>query len=321
MILILSTDEDNDTQRVIDWLHFKNAHFFRLNDQDLMSGRIQFYLNNSDNEMFISTRKNDWISSKEINCVWLRKFGFLRDYHEIFPDGGQFMNYMYSEFSNLRSLLYNSLKNKKWLFKPINFPRKLEILQIAQEIGLKIPRSIVTSNKTVLERFFKNKESLINKSMGEGKSIKFKEKQYAFYTTKIDSLSNITDTFSPSLFQEYIDKDIELRVFFIEDQFYPMAIFSQNNEKTKTDFRNYDWEKPNRLCSYQLPREIQNKLYRLMDSINLNTGSIDLIRGIDEEYYFLEVNPSGQFGMTDLPCNYNLAERISEYLIRNDSDE
>jgi len=317
MILILSTSDDYDTQRVIDWLHFKNANFIRLNDQDLMSGKVKFHADIANNKVFINLSEDKCISSEDINCVWLRKFGFLSDYHKVFQDGSIFMNYLYSEFFHLRSLLFNSLKDKKWLFNPINFPKKLEILRTAHDIGLKTPNSIVTSDKSILKNFLKDKVSLLNKSLGEGKSIKFKEKQYPFYTNKIENLEKITNSFSPSLFQEYIEKDVELRIFFLENQFYPMAIFSQNNEKTKTDFRNYDREKPNRLCSYRIPQEIQYKLSKLMKRINLNTGSIDIIKGTDGEYYFLEVNPSGQFGMTDLPCNYNLAKKISEYLIKN----
>ena len=52
-----------------------------------------------------------------------------------------------------------------------------------------------------------------------------------------------------------------------------------------------------------------------MKHIGLNTGSIDMIKSVDGNYYFLEVNPSGQFGMTSFPCNYNLHEKVADYLI------
>ncbi|CEJ68525.1 hypothetical protein BN1195_00813 [Chryseobacterium oranimense G311] len=44
------------------------------------------------------------------------------------------------------------------------------------------------------------------------------------------------------------------------------------------------------------------------------TGSIDMIKGRDGNYYFLEVNPSGQFRMTSLPCNYNLHFEVAKFL-------
>jgi D-alanine-D-alanine ligase-like ATP-grasp enzyme len=49
---------------------------------------------------------------------------------------------------------------------------------------------------------------------------------------------------------------------------------------------------------------------------NLDCGSIDLIYSTDEKYYFLEVNPVGQFGMVSYPCNYQLEKKIAIELIK-----
>ena len=63
-----------------------------------------------------------------------------------------------------------------------------------------------------------------------------------------------------------------------------------------------------------MPIEIENNLAELMKHLNLNSGSIDLIYGCDKKYYFLEVNPVGQFGMTSYPCNYYIEKKIANYL-------
>ena len=76
-------------------------------------------------------------------------------------------------------------------------------------------------------------------------------------------------------------------------------------------------ENPNRYEPYNLPKKVEIKLKVLMEQLGLNTGSIDMIKALDDNYYFLEVNPSGQFGMTAMPCNYPLYEKIAEYLIKN----
>lgn len=54
-----------------------------------------------------------------------------------------------------------------------------------------------------------------------------------------------------------------------------------------------------------------------MNSLNLNTGSIDLIVDTQDNYYFLEINPVGQFGMVSQPCNYYLEKKVAEYLVQN----
>ena len=48
---------------------------------------------------------------------------------------------------------------------------------------------------------------------------------------------------------------------------------------------------------------------------DLETGSLDLIYSKTGQYYFLEVNPGGQFSMVSIPCNYNLEKKVAEYLI------
>lgn len=94
-----------------------------------------------------------------------------------------------------------------------------------------------------------------------------------------------------------------------------MAIFSQSNSKTCIDFRKYDAKLPNRYIPYKLPDEIECALKKVMDCLKLNTGSIDLMVDENNKYYFLEINPVGQFGMVSEPCNYLLEKRIAEFLV------
>jgi ATP-GRASP peptide maturase of grasp-with-spasm system len=318
MILILSTPTDYDTQAVIDWLQYGKADFFRLNDEDIMTGDSIFNLDPTTIENSYIQTKNRILFFKDIKIVWYRKFGFFTSYKDEFGATNDITRYISSEFSVIRTIIVKLLENKRWLFKRKNMPTKLEVLSLASKFNLKTPNTIVTSSKDALLTFFNNNSnSIISKSLGEGKHVVYKDKIYPFYTQKIDSLKKVTDTFSPSLFQNYVDKEYELRIFFIEKKFYSMVIFSQNNEKTKVDFRNYDRENPNKVGPYKLPKNIESKLIKLMETIGLNTGSIDLVKGLDGDYYFLEVNPSGQFGMTSFPCNYNLHKKVANYLITN----
>ena len=93
-----------------------------------------------------------------------------------------------------------------------------------------------------------------------------------------------------------------------------MAIFSQKNEGTVVDFRKYTDGNPQRKVPYKLPKSEEKKLIALMEELDLNTGSIDIIVDINNNYIFLEVNPVGQFGMTSVPCNYYLERKIAKTL-------
>lgn len=129
------------------------------------------------------------------------------------------------------------------------------------------------------------------------------------YTKKLNIEKIGTTNFFPSLVQNYIEKKYELRIFYLNGEFYSMAIFSQKDNQTIIDFRNYNKTKPNRTVPYKIPDCQAIKLDLLMKKLEINCGSIDMIVTNDNEYVFLEVNPVGQFGMVSYPCNYNLEKK------------
>jgi len=82
------------------------------------------------------------------------------------------------------------------------------------------------------------------------------------------------------------------------------------------DYRYYDDDQPNRNIPYQLPESVEQSIKQFMKSKNLNCGSLDFMYGTDDNYYFLEVNPVGQFGWVSTNCNYYLEKRIAERLAK-----
>lgn len=319
MILILSTPTDYDTNNVIDWLVHDKAPFFRLNDEDLMQGTTIFHHDPSNlNETYFE-HFSQKVFLKDINIVWYRKFGFLIDYENKIGKNNDFLDYLYSEFNHLFTLLFKLLENKKFLCKKSFLFSKIDILNRANKTGLPTPETLITSDKLKLIDFYnKNNKSIITKSIGEARQIIYSDKEFTMATHMLKNIDSLPSKFSPSLFQEYIDKEIEIRTFYLDKKCYSMAIFSQNNEQTKLDFRNYDQENPNRFVPYQLPKNIENQIVSFMSEINLNTGSLDIIKSSKNgQYYFLEVNPFGQFGMTSKPCNYNLHKKVADFLITN----
>ena len=146
------------------------------------------------------------------------------------------------------------------------------------------------------------------------------EKLQFLTTTRViteNNINSLTERFFPSLFQKNIEKKYEIRTFILGEESFSMAIFSQLDIQTQEDFRNYNNNRPNRNVPYTLPEELEKSIFRLMRKLGLQSGSIDLIKSsMDNQYYFLEVNPVGQFGMVSKPCNYFLEKKVAEYLIK-----
>ncbi|NHN26125.1 hypothetical protein FIA58_010595 [Flavobacterium jejuense] len=197
---------------------------------------------------------------------------------------------------------------------------KLHQLELCKLINLKFPETLITTSLADLKKFVTVHKIVITKPIENPFSKHIVNgKDLHFFTSSKLITSNIlkkytSDRFQASLFQKYTEKKFEIRSFYLNETFKSMAIFSQQNEKTKIDYRNYDRERPNRIVPFLLPKSIEKKLIKLMKLLGLNCGSFDLIYSVNDEYVFLEVNPIGQFQWLSRNCNHNIERLIAETL-------
>ncbi|MCL1943413.1 MAG: grasp-with-spasm system ATP-grasp peptide maturase [Candidatus Azobacteroides sp.] len=318
MILLLTCDGDLSCDLVIDWLNYYRHEYIRINSFELFSKNICFSQENGKLRLLLD---NQNIPIETIKSIWYRKFGFFEEsefYKNLLTNFNyDIIKHITKEYYKILNLFLLSLKNKKWITNPFHSNlNKFAVLQLAGKCGLNIPNSYISNNFNFIE----NNKNYIVKSVVDPIIAEYKENKCMMYTTQLtsDDQNSIPDVFFPSLIQEKIEKEYEIRIFYLMGKCYSMAIFSQNDKKTKLDFRQYNWEKPNRYVPYNLSKNDLSKIKLLMNSLKLNCGSIDLIMGIDSKLYFLEINPTGQFGMVDFPCNYGLHKKIAETLIEMD---
>lgn len=191
---------------------------------------------------------------------------------------------------------------------------KLIDLHKAKSVGLSVPETHIVCTKAELVDLFSKSKNWITKSIKDPIAIQENDKHYsAGFTSRLTEsiLDELPETFYPSLIQEEIEKEVELRISYLKGRFYSMAIFSQNDKQTAIDYRHYNDEKPNRNVPYQIPETIKAKLNQLMQKLELNTGSIDVILSKKNEYVFLEVNPVGQLDWVSGNCNYYVERKIA----------
>lgn len=309
MILILSNDTDQSTNDVIDWLIFYNANFKRINFSDSLrvnkaciDGSISFELE------LIKT--GEIIHSNDISFFWYRR-GDLNIYLD---SDIQETDYISREQERLKQFIYHFLVKKvpsigNYYDNDIN---KLIVLSLAADLGISVPKTLVTTNKNELGEFLKNNGEVITKAIDNSLNLTSLVNHNAF--------TNSEDEFFYSLFQVCVSKFIELRIFFLQNQFWATAIFSQNDEQTKVDFRNYNYSKPNRMSPYQLPLWLIKKLTLLNNRLGLTSGSIDMILSTEGDYILLEINPIGQFRNFSYFSNYNLEQKIARYIIDHEKE-
>lgn len=315
MILLLTERDEPTVNNVIDWLNFYNKKFVRINkEDDINASSVE--INIKTNKTILKT-SDKTIDLNEIESVYFRR-GFLNLKHNIQLEGTnsklttEIKRKAIIETEYLKDFIYSELMTKKHLGNPnLYVPNKLTVLKIARKCGLDIPETIVTSNSHTANEFYQKNESIINKTIVDGIVMSSKNQ---YFSTKTITVNNPPQDFSISLFQNNILKKYELRIFYINEQFYTIAIFPDKNNSA-VDTREV-WDKQN-ASVFELPRRIQQKLVELTKAMNLNMGIIDIIYSTDNKYYFLEINPVGQYDLISFVCNIDLNQVIAQQLISN----
>ena len=314
MILIFSQTEDFSTDNVIAWLRHNNVKFLRINE-DAVNLLENIKIGNDG--VFIKF-KTEYINLETISAVWYRRGAlyFYSNIHEfdnrVESVRQQIVKHVSSESKSLSEFIFSLLESKYVIGNPSHYnTNKLESLYIAQTVGLKIPETLVTTKSADLKSFSNNGEiGVISKTIQSTFDIKIDDRVHSTGTVSIDD--DIDVDFYYSLFQKKINRFCEVRVFFIEYEYYPMAIFVDDS---LTDARSLSLGGHKaRLVPHKLPDDVLSKLKQVMKAKKLTTGSVDLILTKEGEYYFLEVNPVGQYDYLEFNCNYPIAQTLAQKL-------
>lgn len=316
-IVFISKNQDLSTNKIIDWLISRDKeNLVRLNYKEEIDINYLQVTPKDGLEFGYSNKKG--IEIAECDTLFYRT-GDL-SVCESMKINRAFSKYYANEAKTLNRNIYFSLGQKKKVSSFYNEVENSKLIDLytANNVGLNIPATLITSSGDTLEEFiFKYRRVVakpikdiipVNSNSGEFYALN----QHFFELGQVKNLKN--KSFFPLIFQEYIEKKFEVRAFIFNDRIFAMAIFSQRNEQTKNDYRSYDKVKPNRNVPINLPNKIEQQILSFCKLSNLNTCSIDLIFSKKGRFYFLESNPSGQFDWLSTSCNYYIEEYIANQL-------
>lgn len=326
MIVIFSDKDDFSTTKVMEYLRYWGEEVLRVNREDTINASYNIIIGNETASEFSIQINNKLLRLENIKSIWFRRGGFyfkkvkkediIKDKEKLYD---QMNAYFSAEQTTLNRYIYETLQSSKIriLGNPFVFNApKLSILKIARSCGLRIPETLIASEKAIVQSFLKKRGAIITKAIQDNFTPLTSTQGYGSLTEEIEAtdFEKLPNIFFPSLFQEKLEKKYEIRIFFIDGEFFSIAIFSQENVKTSIDFRNYDYEKPNRKTIIDLPAKVKNPLRKVLKKMDLNTASIDMIYTKDDHYVFLEINPVGQYDMVGRLMNFNLDKKIAKWL-------
>ncbi|HEU5379811.1 MAG TPA: hypothetical protein VFV38_30685 [Ktedonobacteraceae bacterium] len=199
--------------------------------------------------------------------------------------------------------------------------RKPFQLVAAQTLGLRVPRTLLTTDPQAVREFYHACHGqLICKAIGRGVIGSGDEDQPGgrqFLYTSAVTQEHLMDVERVSTmahyFQEAINKVLDVRVVIIGNQVFAVEIQSPDHGPVRLDWRR-DYSQLT-YAVHQLPQALAQKLVQLVRSHGLQFSSMDLMLDREGSYYFIEQNPNGQFLWFAQATGLPLAEAMANLLL------
>jgi glutathione synthase/RimK-type ligase-like ATP-grasp enzyme len=304
MILIVTNKADYTADFLILELNRRAIEFARLNTEDFPTSVGLSYTIEPTGVEGCLKLPNKILSLSKIKAVWYRRPVANIPHANVVDDVAR-------EFVVTES---QEALNGLWRFLPcfwVSHPDNLRVAESkpyqlvqAGKLGFNIPNTLVTNDSTVVGEFSEvHSGRLVYKPLRHSRLIRGEDVSLIYTNVlqpeHIQRLANVR--YSPSLFQPYVTKEFELRVTVVGSSVFAVELHSQEMAEAKDDWRRVDSRQIKHL-PHELPNDIKDKCVKLVETLGLAFGAIDLIFTPDKEYVFLEINPNGQWAWIQQMC-------------------
>jgi hypothetical protein len=210
-------------------------------------------------------------------CSVLEHQGFLRSFVGLFPEARWLNDYWQMQ-------RYSSKANQ---------------IQIAKKAKLAVPETLITNRLSEVRALANRHSEIIHKSM-DFRHFRWRDDPFACFAHLLTQheLSSLTDEdlqYAPAIYQQRIHKARELRVTVVGERVFACEIESQPDTPQAVDWRIGNFGDRLSHVPVDLPLELQQQLREVLRFMGVNFGTFDLIQDSSGTFYFLEVNPNGQY--------------------------
>lgn len=192
-------------------------------------------------------------------------------------------------------------------------------LQLAKaaEFGLDVPPTLFSNEPRAVKQFWEQVGGRMITKMQSSFAIYREGVENVVYTNavKVDDLDALDGLrYSPMIFQELVEKVVELRVTVVGRQVFAASIDSQRKAETAVDWRRdgvgliEDWQ------PYTLPDPVREGLLELTAEFGLNYAAADFIVTKDGRHVFLEINAGGEWFWLARSPGLPIAEALADTL-------
>jgi glutathione synthase/RimK-type ligase-like ATP-grasp enzyme len=244
----------------------------------------------------VKNNDGDWVALDEVDLVWCRRFARAQR-------GGDDAGFLTDQW-NAAGWSLAHMARTRWIDRPrdiIDAENKALQLRCAHEVGFRVPRTLISQDFEHIRAFAQSEpEGIIVKPL----KASIRKQIYTVDLTQ-EALER-PDGFGafPAIYQQKIGGEHHLRIVCLPDATTVFAIRSPELDWRRN--RNIDIE------TIETDSVVAETCGSLMRRLNLTMGIIDA-KVVDDEIYFLEINPQGQFLFLEALSGVNLRNAYADY--------
>lgn len=215
-----------------------------------------------------------------------------------------------------------AVPSERWINSPpanVRAGKKLEQLWTATRCGLRTPPTLVTNRADEARDFIRSVDGgVVVKPLSWGTVSNADEDEGLIYTSRLDkkderALGLVSSC--PTLFQAEIEKRVlDVRVTWIDGVAIAVGLTRADNE---VDVR-YENMEAVEYHHVEVPSEVRSRLSLFLQRYRLRFAAVDFIVDNEGAWYFLEVNPNGQWAWLEEALGFDaISNRLLDALGTN----
>lgn len=250
-----------------------------------------------------------FLGTESVRSIYFRAPVFLRTTGKARTVEEQLKRSQWSAF--IRNLIV--LDKAVWINHPVATYRaenKLYQLKVAKKCGLVVPETYLGNS---LPQNISTNSMYIVKSLDT--ALFYDDGKEMFTYSTMVSGQELLDAeikLAPVIVQEYLSPKIDLRVTVVGNRIFAVTITKQGVALVG------DWRKSNKdnlnYTPVELPQITKEQIMMLMQNLDLSFGGIDFAL-VGDTYYFIEVNPTGEWGWLASSARMPIDKAIVDSLV------
>ena len=311
-VLVLGSRYDLSCDYVVSALRRSGHTYFRLNSEDLPS--YSLCLDPCRRRLSCHTKDvRVEVDSDRLASVYFRRPTFLREASQVGrrPEE-QFLRAQWGAFQ--RNLMV--FDTARWVNHPTQTyeaEHKMIQLRTAHEVGFDIPLTSCLNS----ERFLGHQvsDSLVAIKGLDTVLVRTDTTEVFGYTNLMfrDELEEAELRGAPLVAQQALTDKLDLRVTVVEDEWWCASV-TEGGSGIAGDWR---LKQSNVVFSeFALPHEVGVRCVELTRRLGLSFSAIDLALS-DDRFFFLEVNPTGEWAWLQEEAQFPIACKLAELLRRS----